>query len=111
MSVTDQFTVDYTAVPTDDELRRLTESRPGAVDRLTPGAKRAGRRVTRSVSRSLRRGWACVRGCLGSLAAAGTATAGVFIGWGLVPGLFATAVALLAGEKLIAADARDRGGR
>lgn len=98
MTVTDEMHVRY---PTDDELRRLTDQHPGALSRVSPGTGRASRRAARAMGASLRRGWARMRGCVGSLSAFGTATAGVFLGWGLVPGLFATAVSLLVAEKLL----------
>lgn len=104
VSVTDEMHVHY---PTDEELRRLTAERPGALGRFGPGVaaggKRAGRRAARALSASVRRGWARVRGCLGSLTSFATASTAVFLGWGMVPGLIATAVALLLAEKLLEA--------
>ncbi len=103
MAVTDQMEVVYpVGEQVDEELRRLTEEHPGIASRLSDqGTKRAAVAATRSARRSLARGWARVRGCAGSLAAFGTATFAVFEGWGLVPGLFATAVSLVVGEKLL----------
>jgi hypothetical protein len=103
MAVTDQMEVVYpVGAEVDEELRKLTAEHPGLASRLAgKGTKRAAAAATRSARRSLARGWARVRGCAGSLAAFGTATFAVFEGWGLVPGLFAAAVSLVVGEKLL----------
>jgi hypothetical protein len=98
VTVTDTMRVHY---PTDDELRALTSEHPGVLSRFGPGGKRAGRTAARALAGSVRRSWARVRGCLGSLTAFGTATAATFVGWGLVPGLFVTAVSLVLSEKLL----------
>jgi len=105
MTVTDEMRVHY---PTDDELRRLTAEHPGALGRFGPGGKRAGRAAGRALSASIRRGWAKVRGCVGSLTSFATASTAVYLGWGLVPGLIATAVAVLLAEKLLESPERAR---
>lgn len=89
----------------DEEMRKLTADHPGIAARvgaaLDGAAGRTAAAATRGARRTLAHGWARVRGCLGSLGGVGTATAAVYVGWGLVPGMLATAVALLVGEKLL----------
>lgn len=102
MSVTDQMAVVYPVPDSafDDELRKLREQHPGLATRAAPAiaaAKVNGRRA----GRSLRRGWARVRGVLGSLAGLGTATAAAFQGAGLVPGMVALAVSFVVAEWLL----------
>ncbi len=106
MTETDTFHVVYPQpdAVVDEELRKLTADHPGLAARVAPLIKDAaghGHRASRSARRSLARGWARVRGCAGSLAGVGTAVGAVYTGWGLVPGLFATAAALIVGEKLL----------
>ena len=116
MTATEDFTVVYpmTDAQVDEELRKLTAQHPGLAARLAPVLSGAGASAVpvakagaRRAGRSLARGWARVRGCVGSLAACGTATAAVYVGWGLVPGMIATAVSLLVGEKLLETPAGD----
>lgn len=112
MTATEEFHVVYpmTDAQVDDELRKLTAQHPGLAARLAPvlsgTAAPAAEATARKAGRSLARGWARVRGCAGSLAAFGTATAAVYVGWGLVPGMIATAVSLIVGEKLLEPTAR-----
>lgn len=99
MAVADEMHVVY-PVPDatfDAELKRLTEAHPGIGKRAKPIAALAAR----GVSRSIRRGWARVRGTLGSLAGLGTAVGATFTGAGLVPGLVALAVAFVVTEWLL----------
>lgn len=106
MTATDTLHVVY-PVPDeqlDDELRKLTEQHPGIAARVAPllkDAAKQGGRAGHSARRSLARGWARVRGCAGSLAGMGSVVGAVYTGWGLVPGLIATGVALIVGEKLL----------
>jgi hypothetical protein len=99
MTVTDEMHVVY-PVPDatfDAELKRLTAAHPGIGKRTRPAAAKAARWM----SRSLRRGWARVRGTLGSLAGLATGVGAAFTGWGLVPGLVCLAVAFVVTEWLL----------
>lgn len=102
MSTTDTLHVTYpaAAADADEELRRLTAEHPGLGRKLKP-AVAATRTGGRRLCRSLARGWARVRGTLGSLAGIGTACTATFLGAGLVPGLIALAVGFVLAEWLL----------
>jgi hypothetical protein len=103
MTATDTLHVTYpaAAADADDELRRLTAEHPGLGRKLKPAVTAARRTAARRVGRSLARGWARVRGTLGSLAGIGTACTATFLGAGLVPGLIALAVGFVLAEWLL----------
>lgn len=102
MSTTDTLHVTYpaAAADADEELRRLTAEHPGLGRKMRP-AVTATRTGGRRLRRSLARGWARVRGTLGSLAGIGTACTATFLGAGLVPGLIALAVGFVLAEWLL----------
>lgn len=86
------------------EMAKMSAAHPGTLIKTRPqrrAARRAVRRVSVAVGRTVRRGWARVSGSLGSLGAGATITVAVFIGFGLVPGLFTVAGALLWAEWLL----------
>lgn len=98
MSITDDTSAGW-----DAELQQLTASHPGIIARTKPAARRATRatkRGGRRLGRSLARGWARVRGAAGSLSALIVADVAVFQGLGMVWGLLAVAVSLVAAEWL-----------
>lgn len=101
MAVTDQMTVEYPVRPDmDAELAKLTAAHPGIGKRAKPALVATVRRG-RKVGRSIQRGWARVRGCLGSIAGLGTATTATFLGAGTIAGLIALAVSFVVTEWLL----------
>lgn len=99
MSIADITTEEFNA-----QMAQMSAAHPGAVVKSRPhrrAAWRAVRRGGRAVGRTVLRGWVRVRGALGSLLAGGTIATAVFIGFGLVAGLFAVAGALLWAEWLL----------
>jgi hypothetical protein len=98
MSITDD-----TAPGWDAELQKLTADHPGIVARTCPAVRRTARatkRGGRRFGRAAMRGWARIRGAAGSLGALIVADVAAFQGLGLVGGLIAVSVSLVAAEWL-----------
>lgn len=88
----------------DAELRRLTAEHPGIAIRTRATRRKtrtAVRKVARRAGRSMARGWARVRGMLGSFAALGLVTTSAFLGLGLIAGLLVLAGSLVYAEWLL----------